>query len=609
MRHTVDVSENAPWKERFRASSIRTSSIALRAPARGLIANNASGSLQWYAWDVPSGNLRQITHTPGGHPMHLTLSADGRYIYYLRDQQGNEIGHFVRALYEGGEPEDLTPDLPNYSASSIDVSDSADRLAFIAARDNRFYVYCIEQHADGSLEPARLIYESGRLIHGVSLSADGHVLVITSSERSGRFEFDLLAFDTTTGAQIASLCEPDGNSLELGPASHTSADSRFLATTTRSGIERLLIWDARSGVRTDLDLPEAPGAMSPFDWSPDGRAILFSTVDKAEARLYVHSLTQGETHAIDYGGGVVGQAYYTPDGAEILALWQDAASPSRLIALDPQRGVVTRTVLAAGNVPQGIGLRSVSFPSFDGQPVQAWLGVPEGNGPFPTILFTHGGPTAVQMNTFSAQAQAWLDHGYAFLSLNYHGSSTFGRDFERKIWGDLGHWEVEDMVAARAWLVDEGVAQPDAILLSGWSYGGYLTLMGLGKRPELWAGGMAGIAIADWFLMYEDQAEALRGYQRAIFGGTPEQKPEQHRASSPITYAADVSAPILVIQGRNDTRTPVRQMEKYEATLKALGKEITVHWYDTGHAGSFTDVQMGIDHTELMLRFAQRVLE
>ena len=608
MRHTVDLSEHAPWKERFRASSIRTSSIALRAPTRGLIANNASGSLQWYAWDVPSGNLRQITHTPGGHPMHLMLSADGRYIYYLRDDMGNEIGHFVRMPYAGGEPEDLTPDLPNYSASSIDVSDSADRLAFVAARDNRFYVYCIEQHANGSLEPARLIYESGRLIHSVALSADGRVLVITSSERSGRFGFDLLAFDTTTGAQIASLCEPDGNSLELGPASHNRGDTRFLATTTRSGIERLLIWDVRTGACTDLDLPDAPGAMSAFDWSPDGQAILFSTVDKAEVRLYVHSLTQGETHPLDYGSGVIDQAYYTPDGAEIFALWQDAASPSRLIALDPQRGVVTRTVLAAGAVPQGIGLRSVSFPSFDGQPVQAWLGVPKGEGPFPTILSMHGGPTAVQMNTFSAQAQAWLDHGYAFLSLNYHGSSTFGRDFERKIWGDLGHWEVEDMAAARAWLVNEGIAQPDAILLSGWSYGGYLTLMGLGKRPELWAGGMAGIAIADWFLMYEDQAEALRGYQRAIFGGTPEEKPEQHRASSPITYAADVRAPILVIQGRNDTRTPARQMLKYEATLKALGKEITVHWYDTGHAGSFTDVQTGIDHTELMLRFAYRVL-
>ena len=442
----------------------------------------------------------------------------------------------------------------------------------------------------------------------MSLSADGRLLVITSSERTGRFEFDLLAFDATTGAPVASLSEPDGDSLELGPASHNLGDNRFLATTTRSGIERLLIWDARSGMRTDLDLPEAPGAASPLDWSPDGQSILFGTVDKAESRLYLYDLAKSETRNLDCGGGVAGWAYYTPDGAEIFALWQDAASPSRLVALDPQRNVITRTVLAAGNAPAGISLRSVAFPSFDGQPVQAWLGVPKGIGPFPTILFTHGGPTAVQMNTFSAQAQAWLDHGFAFLSLNYHGSTTFGRDFERKIWGDLGHWEVEDMAAAREWLVHEGIAQPDAILLSGWSYGGYLTLLGLGKRPELWAGGMAGIAIADWITMYEDEAESLRGYQRAIFGGSPEEKPEQHRISSPIAYAADIRAPILVIQGRNDTRTPARQMEKYEATLKALGKEIMVHWYDTGHAGSFADVQTGIDNTELMLRFAYRVL-
>ena len=597
MPQPVDLSEHAPWKERFRASSIGSASIAIHAPARGLIASSASGSLQWYAWDVPSGTLRQITHTPGGHPMRLTLAADGRYIYYLRDEKGNEIGHFVRMSYEGDDPQDLTPDLPPYSSSSIAISDSADWLAFIAAYNHRFYVYVLEQHADGGLEPARLIYESERFIQKVSLSADGRVLVIASSERSGRFEFDLLAFDTATGAQIGSLNEPDGNSLELGRASHLPGDDRFLATTTRSG------------ARTDLELPEAPGAVSPFDWSPDGQSILFGTVDRAEARVYSYSLASAETRRLDYGDGVIGLAYYTPDGAEIQALWQDAASPSRLVALDPQRGTLVRTVMAAGEVPAGVRLRSVSFASFDGQPVQAWLGVPQGEGPFPTILYTHGGPSAVQMNTFSAQAQAWLEHGYAFLSLNYHGSTTFGRDFERKIWGDLGHWEVQDMIAARTWLVNEGIAQPEAIFLSGWSYGGYLTLMGLGKAPDLWAGGMAGIAIADWFLMYEDQAEALRGYQRALFGGTPDEKPEQHRASSPITYAANLKAPILVIQGRSDTRTPARQMEKYEATLQALGKKITVHWYDTGHAGSFADVQTGIDHTELMLRFAQRVLE
>ncbi|MBL8155915.1 MAG: S9 family peptidase [Anaerolineae bacterium] len=207
---------------------------------------------------------------------------------------------------------------------------------------------------------------------------------------------------------------------------------------------------------------------------------------------------------------------------------------------------------------------------------------------------------------YTPSSQAWLDHGFAFATINYHGSTTFGKDFEKAIWGRLGQQEVDDMAAAYAWLVENGIARAEAVLVTGWSYGGYLTLQAMGKRPDLWAGGMAGIAIADWNLMYEDQAETLRGYQRALFGGTPEEKPEAHRASSPITYAEQVRAPILVIQGSNDTRCPPRQMRAYEAKMQELGKPIQVEWFDAGHGSRA--MEQSIRHQEMLLEFAYRVL-
>ena len=155
--------------------------------------------------------------------------------------------------------------------------------------------------------------------------------------------------------------------------------------------------------------------------------------------------------------------------------------------------------------------------------------------------------------------------------------------------------------------IDQGVANPDQILLTGWSYGGYLTLLALGRRPDLWAGGMAGVAIADWAMMYEDCAETLRGYQAALFGGTPEEKAEQYAVSSPITYAEHVAAPVLIIQGHNDTRTPPRPVQAYEEKLRSLGKPIEVVWFDAGHGG-WAQVELGIEHQALMLRFAYRVL-
>lgn len=257
-------------------------------------------------------------------------------------------------------------------------------------------------------------------------------------------------------------------------------------------------------------------------------------------------------------------------------------------------------------LPAGRPWKSINFRSSDGQVIQGWLGLPDGEGPFPVILETHGGPEVAASLMFSPESQVWLDHGWAYLTINYRGSTTFGREFQKKIWGDLGHWEVEDIVAARAWLVQEGIARPDRIFLTGWSYGGYLTLQTLGKYPDLWAGGMAGIAIADWVALYEDQADTLKAYTVAMFGGTPQEKPAQYAASSPITYAEQVRAPVLILQGHNDSRCPARQIEMYHERLKARGKVIEVHWFDAGHVGA--QGEQAIDHFERMLRFAYGVV-
>jgi dipeptidyl aminopeptidase/acylaminoacyl peptidase len=103
-----------------------------------------------------------------------------------------------------------------------------------------------------------------------------------------------------------------------------------------------------------------------------------------------------------------------------------------------------------------------------------------------------------------------------------------------------------------------------------------------------------------------DTTDTLRSVRALRFGGTPEEIPEKYAASSPITYAEKVEAPILIIQGRNDTRTPPRSIEMYETRMKSLGKDIEVHWFDAGH-GSFS-VQQNIEFQELMLRFAYRIL-
>jgi len=127
-------------------------------------------------------------------------------------------------------------------------------------------------------------------------------------------------------------------------------------------------------------------------------------------------------------------------------------------------------------------------------------------------------------------------------------------------------------------LIQAGLSRPDLILLTGGSYGGYLTLQALGKRPDLWAGGIAEAPIAGWRGLYEDTSDTMIAWAVALFGGKPGEKPEQYAASSAITYVENVRAPVVIIQGRNDTRTPPRPVEEYAERMKALNKNVEVHW-------------------------------
>jgi dipeptidyl aminopeptidase/acylaminoacyl peptidase len=501
--------------------------------------------------------------------------------------------------------------MPPYSLPSspggIAICRAGTRLAFLAADQQGFDLCAIDIQPDRSLDVPRLLFHTTRDALGPALSQGGEIGVVASDERTGKSRFSLRAFDMASGREIAELWDGPESSLELIAFSPVAGDTRLLAITNRTGIETLLIWDPISGQRTDLIWPDLEGATRAFDWSPDGTRIVLRTLEQATQQFYVYNVATETLTRLNHPSGTYRNAYFASD-EEIFVHHSDSTHPTQLVALDAATGNLRRTVLAAGKVMAGHSWRSISFISSDGQQIQGWLALPDGQGPFPTILEVHGGPFAVQTDSFSPTSQAWLDPGYAYLTINYRGSTTFGREFQEKIAGNPGHWEVEDLAAARDWLVREGIANPAQVLLTGWSYGGYLTLQALGRKPELWAGGMAGSPVADWRRSYAEASETMRVGVAAFFDGTPDEQPEAYATSSPITYVEQVTAPVLIIQGRNDSRTPAGPVEEYARRMEAAGKRIEVHWYETGHLGPLLQVEEGIVHQELMLMFAKRIL-
>jgi len=600
--------KDVPWKKRFSAPVVLYTRLARGAPNRGLAISNQTGVFQLYAWEPETRRLKQLTFRPEG-AIYADISQDGRFIYYLGDQKGNEKGHVVRVPFEGGNPEDITPDLPPYNVFDLSyyfaTNESGNLIGLVIADPEGFHFHLIGLGAGGELKARRTLHDAKKTLNFPRLSADGTIAVIGTAERCNKSFTSLAAFDAVSGKAIGKLWDGADYTIEPLTFSPVKGDGRLLARTNRTGFRRLLVWNPGTGERDDLELGTLEGELPIGAWSLDGKRILLTHYQKAEQQLYTYNLGTKALKQLNHPSGTFGGYYFMPNGA-IYSQCQDASNPTRLVELDGETGDLKRTVLAAGEVPKGHPWKSITFKSSDGQEIQGWLGLPDGKGPFPTILEMHGGPAAVIPNIFYPWSQAWLDHGFAYLHINQRGSTTFGKAFQEKIIEDVGHWEVEDMVGARDWLVENGIAKRDQILLTGMSYGGYLTLQALGTKPELWAGGLAMGAVTDWAVMFEEGADEIKVGLKEWFGGSPKEKPEAYARSSPVTYVEKVQAPVLILQGRNDARCPERQIVEYETKLKALGKTIEIDWIEVGH-GAFSAEEQ-IREQEVMLKFAYQVL-
>lgn len=599
--------DNTDWQQRWSLPGIYWTQLARIAPDRGLVSSNTTGVFQLFAWYVNTGDFKQLTDQPHGI-RNGQISPDGHWICFLKDEQGNEKGHFVLLPFEGGAFTDLTPDLPPYATYGFSFSPTGRHFGFTLVDERGSQIYDVLIDRDGMPGFRKKIYHSRQMAFDPTYSAEDKLVVIASTEPTGQPQYALLAFDLEQGDQIAELWDGSGTTMRAVAFSPIPGDLRLLGTTNLQGVERPFVWNPTNGYRSDLEFVSLNGDITPVDWSPNAKQVLLCQIDQAVQQLYLYDLQTERLTKMDHPAGYFeisknrGTYYYSE--TEIFTGWEDASHPPQLIALNAQTGKKIRDALVAANSIEGRPLQSISFSSSDGQMIQGWLGLPKGEGPFPTIVSLHGGPEFAVMNWFDPESQMWLDHGFAFLTINYRGSTTFGSDFQKKIWNNFGYWELEDIAAAHDWLLQSGWARPDQIFLTGWSYGGYLTLLALGKQPARWAGGMAGAAITDWTINYEDQADTLRGYTVLAMGGTPDEKPHQYALSSPLTYVNQVRAPVLVFQAKNDTRTPPHQVEVYEAKMRELGRPIEVKWIEGGHVGG--EMAQAIDNQTLMLHFACR---
>ena len=574
----------APWEARFRAPRTLWVRMADRRPERAIACSNASGVYQIHRWQVGEPIGEAITSFPTGKGQ-AWISPDGEWVVWHADRAGDEVGHFVAMPWSGGEPVDLTPDLPGFSSFQAGFGPNGTFGASIVGSDR--VQLAVVQFPPGSAEP-RLLDPGPGFVTGLAVGPSGTLAYSTTAGRG--LQTVLRVIDGVTGERRLDLDHAPGAIRVLD----YSGSGRLVASTSRSGVERPLVVEPDGSVR-DFSFEDVPGDLRPVSIAEDGRSLLLVGAHRTVERLVMIDVDSAELRTLE---GITGDlsswggagTFLRRDG-KVVVTREDGTMLPEVLLVDPADGRVLETLVPTTPVPASRPFRPLDVRTTGGATAQGWLVTPDGPGPFPTILDIHGGPQGHELDRFHPDAQAWVDRGFAFFTLNYRGSTGFGREYEQAIWGEVGRRELDDMVAARETLVREGIADPDRVVLHGGSYGGYLTLLGLGRRPDLWAGGVAYVAIADWRLLYED-GEGLRDYQSALFGGTPDETPELHAEASPVTYVEQLRAPLLIIQGRNDARCPARQMEDYVARASRLGKDVTIDWFDAGHGHGATETKV-----------------
>ncbi|WP_240134386.1 S9 family peptidase [Streptomyces sp. MUM 178J] len=586
------------WEKRFRAPRVSLPEWAEDAPDRSLFVSNATGTYELYAWDRAAGEQRQVTDRPNGTTDGV-LSPDGEWVWWFSDTDGDEFGLWMRQPFCGGEDVPAAPGLaPSYPAG---LAVGRDGLAVIgrSTDEDGTTVHVVREGA----EPVE-IYRHRESAGVGDLSHDGTLVALEHTEH-GDAMHSAIRVVTLEGSLVAELDDTEGGARELGLEvlgfAPVPGDARLLIAHQRRGRWEPVIWDVAAGRETALTI-DLPGDMS-AEWYADGSALLIGHSFEARGELWRYDLGDHSLTRIETPRGSVSGATARPDGA-VEYLWSSAAQPPAVrsaaggVVLDPPGGKAPASVPVEDVWVDGPGGRIHAL-------VQRPADAPEGR-PLPTVFEIHGGPTWHDSDSFAAGPAAWVDHGYAVVRVNYRGSTGYGREWTDALKHRVGLIELEDIAAVRAWAVSSGLADPARLVLSGGSWGGYLTLLGLGTQPDDWAVGLAAVPVADYVTAYHDEMEALKAMDRTLFGGTPEEVPERFRVSSPLTYVDEVRAPVYVSAGVNDPRCPIRQVENYVDRLAARGAVHEVYRYEAGH-GSLV-VEERIKQVTKEIDFAERHL-
>jgi dipeptidyl aminopeptidase/acylaminoacyl peptidase len=552
-------------------------------------------------WLVPS---------EGGWPMQLTVSderqtsptwsPDGKWIAYMSDYDGDEQWDIFLVAPKTGQVVNLT-NTREIAEENPTWSPDGRYLAYIV-KPKTSSVFEIDVY-DTALRAVKHLTTGtakDRMNVAPIWSADGTFIVYTQEQAKGT---DSNVFRVEVGSAQSTLLTPhDGE--QTYSANDVSPDGKHVLLTSNAGdgYDNVGLLDiATRKIRwLTNDKWEASGG----SFSPDGKFLTYTANVDGNTDIYLYDFASGKARALPLSRGVnhlAGRTSpFTRDSSRLLYNHTGPTVPGDLWSYnlaEVRSHQITHSLVGGVRAEDMVEPHLVHYPSKDGKwTISAFVYVPYNlphNPEHPAIVFVHGGPTAQTMNTFNRFIQYMANQGYIVIAPNYRGSTGYGKEFQHANLFDMGGGDLQDVLASAEWIQQTGYVDPKKIILMGGSYGGYLTMMGVTKAPEVWAAGVPIVPFVNWFTEIQNEDPVLQQSDLATMGDLEKNK-ALYQDRSPINFVDQIKAPLYLLAGGNDPRCPKEEAQQVVDAVKKRGGAVEYKVYENeGHG--FSKVENQID--------------
>jgi len=544
------------WAQQLTISDQRQSSPAWSPDGKWIaFQSDYDGNEQWDIFLVSpkTGQLVNLTNTPEIAELHPRWSPDGRYLAYM-------VKPKTSSVFE------------------IDVYDTLMR----------------EVHHLTTGTPA------DKLNEGEIWSNDGKWIVYTQAQAKGT-DSNIFVAEVATGKSTL-LTPHQGEQRYSANAISPDGKKVLITSNAGNGYDNVGLLDIVTKKITWLT--EDKWEINGGEFSPDGKSVTWTANVDGNTDIYLHNLTSGKTASLPLPKGVNAtggsSSAFSRDGLRLLYYHNGPTAPNDAWTYELASGKSTQVThsLLAGVRPQDmVEPFLVHYPSRDGKwTISAFVYMPYNlprNAQHPAIVFVHGGPTAQTVNSFNRFVQFVANQGYIVIAPNYRGSTGYGKEFQQANLFDMGGGDLQDVLAAADWIKQTGYVDPKKLILMGGSYGGYMTMMGVTKAPEVWAAGVPIVPFVNWFTEIENEDPVLQQSDLATMGD-PEKNKALYEDRSPIHFIDNVKAPLLLLAGGHDPRCPKTESQQVVDAIKKRGGVVDYKVYENeGHG--FARVENQID--------------